>query len=207
MYKKSIDFYLKLLDNLSKIERLLSFVLTYCDADCIQEVIYQRLNIEKVRTRLELDGIDLGLGDEDDEDEDEDDEVKFQLDNLYKYYLNCDKSIDDDELFIKKDRTIRVLLGNLILMRAQETNNENNFIRLVNELAKSDASVLFAYLLELDVSKFTCLENLDRFEFDSFLSYEFLLYLFGLNVVNRGSSQQRIDLFKPSTLNDYILGK
>lgn len=177
-------------------------MLTYCDTDCIQEVIYQRLNVEKVRSRLELSEIDLNL-------DDEGDDIKFNFDNLLKFYLNNDKAIDDETSFGQKNQTIRVLLENLIYLRSQSFKSDKKrlalFVKISNELAKSDASILFSYMLEMSEENMGVLENLDNIEFNSSIAYEFLLYLFGMNIVAHDYSQ-KIGYFKPSAINEYILG-
>ena len=44
----------KTMASLSEIERLLSFVLTYCSSDVIEEVLYQKSKIEQARENLEV---------------------------------------------------------------------------------------------------------------------------------------------------------
>ena len=186
---------------MSQIEELLSFVVAYCDIDCIQEAIYQKLNITKTRTRLEFSQEVVS---------ESNDITKLELDNLNKFYLNCDKSIEDREVYERKNRNIASCLETLVNLRATDEDiNENfaSFTRSCNQLAQTDASLLFSYLLELDNEQIESIfENLGRFEFNSPLSYEFLLHLFALNIVNKENSQ-RADVFKPSALNEYILGK
>lgn len=198
-------------------EDLLSFVLTYCDSDCIQEVMLQKMNIEKARTRLEFDNIDLDENDEIDDDDD-DESHKFTLTNLRRFFFSTDKPIEDNELFESKYESTRVLLEKLIDLRVNSSGHKHAvFVKLFNELAKTDASTLFAYLLELDEAQlgklFPNIDDEDRInsaiQFDSFVSYEFLLYLFALNLINESTSDRdtKFDAFKPSTLNEYILSR
>lgn len=190
------------MENLCKIRTFLSFVLTYCDSDCIQEVIYQKLNIEKAQSRLELNEVDRHF----------DGSVQdshFRLGNLQKFYFNNEKSLNDKTSLNSKDQYIKLLLRNLIDLRVHDVQSEESLailMKLFNELAKTDATILFSYLLELDENELRFFQNVENFEFKSFLSYEFLLYLFALNIVDSGTNKNA-HLFKPSVLSEYILGK
>lgn len=177
--------------------------------------MFQKMNIEKARTRLEFDNIDL---DENENDDDDDDSHKFTLTNLRRFFFSPEKPIEDNELFESKYESTQVLLEKLIDLRVNSGSHQHGvFVKLFNELAKTDASILFAYLLELDEAQLGKLfPNIDdderinsTIQFDSFMSYEFLLYLFALNIINESTSDRdtKFDAFKPSTLNEYILSK
>lgn len=182
-----------------KIEEFLSFVLTYCDIDCVQEVLYQKMNIENARNRIEFNNEINQLGDIIDD--------KFHLSNVHKFYLKNDKSINDEELLQAKNNSISLLLQKLIKLRALNLKSNENlklFKQITNNLATLDASVLFSSFLELDEANLSIFEDLDSFKFDSPLSYEFFLHLLGLNIIQQKSSRN-IYHFKPSTINEYIL--
>lgn len=190
-----------LIESLLKIEQFLAFVVTYCDADCVEEILYHKLNVEHARFQLESSRTaDVDTANP---------PAYFELTNLNKYYFNTERSaLLDAKSFERKSQLIQSHLSKLADLRRCNRLTDDQFKHAFNELSKLDASVLLGYLLELTDNQLVVFERLDAFKFSSSKSYEFYLYLLGLNIIRAGISQPgRVDWlyeFKASTVADYI---
>jgi neuroblastoma-amplified sequence len=170
----------KTISNLNEIEKLLSFVLTYCDSNLIEEILYQKLKIENATHNLETfdEKYEYGNADEND--------------NFLKFdQLLIQNKIDfEEENFVKKNNEIKHLLKVLLKLKKDNFKNASALIQSLNRLTSLDSDMTMGFLLEINDVNLNVLE--DSFKFQSPISYEFLLYLFSLNLINRVHQDDKV---------------
>ena len=185
--------------NLADIEKLLSFSLTHCDSSKIEEILNEKLLIEKARLNLERLASNMDSLDEDEEI----DENKLSFNKLSFDYFN---SMNDFDQFESKNNQVKFIINSLLKLNK---NDLKSIIKYLNKLSKIDANLALAYMLELDDLNLDLFSNSFQFDSTSSISYEFLLYLFGLNMINNFNDNDLNDksyhyLLKPSSLNSLL---
>jgi hypothetical protein len=187
--------------NLIEIERLLCFALTHCTQDFIETILNEKLTIRFIidtleeatnQTILSMRNVDR-------------DSIKLETNIVNTDLLSTNKSIDISDGYFEKNR--QILKGCLT------SSNSDDLIPVLNYLAMNEMNLLLAYLFEMDQLQ---LEQLlaDRtvFILKTKISYEFILYLISLNIINEMRHQcedldeesSSIYHFKSSTLISYV---
>ena len=161
----------KTISSLSEIERLLSFVLTHCSSHLIEEVLYQKLKIEQARQKLEIETSSISNEEE--------------LSSFFEF----DKISLNEDRFSEKNSEVKRLVRLLFEAKKSKLKNVKSLIHTLNGIVKLDANLALAFLLEIQDSNLDIFES--AYKFDSAVSYEFLLYLFSLNMVGKVHQKER----------------
>ena len=196
----------KTLVNLIEIEKLLAFVLTHCQADLIETILYQKMRVEKARDNLEQSiseesyGQKEALGVEN---------VCLKFENLSSNFFSMQNSADDYEQsdFFSNSARLKYLMKNLKAIQIES--DESKFVSYLNQLTCLDSNLAMAYLLECEETTLRFLsQNLAA---DHTISFEFVLYILGLNIISSLSNESfdmslksYVYCLKPSTLNEYV---
>ena len=194
----------KTIVNLIEIEKLLSFVLTHCKTDLIEMILYQKIKVEKARDNLEQ-----SINEESyDQNESDSENVYLKFENLSSNFFSMQNSVDyEQNEFFSNSAKLKYLLKNLKAIKIES--DESKFISYLNQLTCLDCNLAMAYLLECEETTLKFLnQNLTA---DHTISFEFVLYLLGLNIIS-SLSKESFDMslksyiyyLKPSTLNEYI---
>ncbi len=181
----------KIIKSLHEIENLLSFVLANCDLDMVQEVLYQKLNIEKARMNLELETVDK---------EELYSKISHNISDILAFetikcdfFMNEEKSLSLYDSNLMKTKTNQV---NLVLQRLRNSaNDKHELINYLKLLSNLDSSLVFSYLLEIDDDSLIPLfDGIDLSPNLSNKTYEFLLHTTSLDLINNSKSDEIRDL-------------
>lgn len=173
----------KLDQKLAEIESLLAFALTHCDSVHIEEILAQRLSTEQCRQRLNraslanTEPITKGQQKQ---------QQQLGFDKVSLDYFDGSGSADFDVAGMKgyNDAAGFYIRQLLALQKSHETDEDTNgmLVRCLGQLLALDYNLALGFMLEMSDKKVLALGSL--FKYDSDLSYEFVLYLFALNVLN-----------------------
>ncbi|RNA26743.1 neuroblastoma-amplified sequence, partial [Brachionus plicatilis] len=165
----------KTLKNLQEIEKLLSFVVTSCDIEHIQGILYQKLNVESAINQIET---------QQNQREQQSDKFSFEKFNS-NLFENKNLSLNLKETK-KKCLMIKSSLKKLDYFKSSFKSDDSVidfWIHLLNNLTQTEVKCAFSYLLNLDDTDVGLLfENTKRVEFSSDKSYEFFIHLLVLNL-------------------------
>lgn len=171
----------KLDQKLAEIESLLAFALTHCDSVHIEEILAQRLLTEQCRQRLNRSSLSANP-----EPITKDQQQQLSFDKVYLDYFDGSGLADFDVAGMKgyNDAASFYIRQLLTLQKSHDTDGDTNgmLARCLGKLLALDYNLALGFMLEMSDKKVLALGSLFKYESD--LSYEFVLYLFALNVLN-----------------------
>ncbi|CAF1011878.1 unnamed protein product, partial [Brachionus calyciflorus] len=167
----------KTVTNLAEIAKYLAFVVTNCDIDYIQIILFQKMSIESARNSLEMDDeIDIMSKKSD----------KFNFDYLNSNYFSEKNGQIEVKKLKKNNFKIKKILKKLDHFKKELITDPsvlNHVISLLNNLTNLEVKIAFSYLLGLgDKELGLFYEDQKYLEFNSDKSYEFLIHLLALNL-------------------------
>ena len=165
----------KTLKSLQEIEQLLSFVVTNCDVEFIEGILYQKLNVQSAKNRIESEEETVAKS------------YKFNFEKLNSKLFDNDKNLELDLKEIKKESLIAINCVKKLNYFKSSLNIDDTvsdfMISLINSLTETEAKCSFAYLLCLDEIELNYLFEKDNcLEFCSEKSYQFIVHLLVLNL-------------------------
>lgn len=185
----------KTIQNLIEIEKLLSFSLTHCDGNLIEMILSNKSDIETARIKLEqTDAIVFKNSIQ----------TEIKIDTLSTDYFCDHNAVEFDiSLFKAKTERVKFLISTLLECKKNENLDKNLVLECLSDLIKLDANLALAYLLEIsDENEANSLLIETLFNYEASISYEFVLYVFSLNMFNQLTLSETISSVDDSKLNE-----
>lgn len=167
----------KQIKQLNEIESLLAFCLINCDADSVQDVLFEKLNIEKARIGLELSRIDEEL----EKSIKQTNSSSLIFEATHSKYISLDFENNNDQLSLKSN-TYKL---HSLLKRLESTDDSKLRVQIVNYMSKMEHNISIASLLELPDDEFLSLFSPTGPVHSSFTnkSFEILLFIICVRIV------------------------